>query len=178
MLIHVTGVPDFVGALSAAMTATALRTTPHVGRAGLVVRSHNGSQGPWVTPHDLDDLPRLDVTFGESRGRQRVRIGPLSVPGVTACPGCVAAHERESGALAPLRPLGSVAFPSPALVWCAAGFATRELVTAVEFLAHPGDDRPLVWSAVLEMDSTGLPVQTPVPRHVHCGCTWADFMLT
>lgn len=174
MLIHVSGVPDFVEALAQPVAALGLRSTPHPRRAGLVVRSHNGSPGPWVTPHDLDDQPCLDVVFGEIDGVPMARIGPLSVPGLTACPGCVAAHEREPG---PLRPLGSVAHPDPGLVWIAAGVAARELAAGVACLTSATAPLPLTWSAVLLVPRLGTPVDLPVLRHVHCGCTWADFML-
>lgn len=173
MLIHLSGTPSFIDTLQLLLGDTDLALTPHVGKAGLLVRGLNGSPGPTLVPHDLDDLPQLDVVHGEIGGVQHLRLGPISLPGITACPGCVAAHERDREVL---RPLGSVAAPDPLLRWLGASLAARELVAHVAWLEARTDTRPPTWAAALMVGPGDLPTPVPVSRHAHCGCTWADFM--
>lgn len=171
--IHVTGHEQLVAAVSTVATASGLQIVPTVRRAEVVVRCHNGSPGPWLAPGDLDDLPRCDITVGELLSVHHARVGPLSIPGCTACPGCLAAHENDRGRI---KPLGAVAHPDPALVWTACALAVRELLGLDRLLDAADSPLPVTWDSAILIGPREVPMDLPVARHPHCGCTWADFM--
>lgn len=100
----------------------------------------------------------------------RLRLGPLVVPGVTACVRCVDAAEATDD---PRRTLvleqlaGLPAGPlDPSLV--AAGLAWA----AHEAASYVAGRRPLTWSATLDLEPGRAPVVREWLRHPHCGCAW------
>jgi bacteriocin biosynthesis cyclodehydratase domain-containing protein len=110
-------------------------------------------------------------------------VGPLVVPGRTACLRCVdahrvdadppwpllvhqyaraTAHDRADGAAEPVDPL----LAAVALAW-----AARDLATYVD------GGRPSCWSATVRLDPTLTDIETRSWwRHPGCGCGWADTM--
>ncbi|TIC84178.1 hypothetical protein [Nocardioides sp. GY 10127] len=96
----------------------------------------------------------------------RVRLGPLTVPGLTACLRCVDAHRTD---LDPRHPL-LLAQPCPApavepvLLALAAGWAAHEA------LAHVDGDHPTTWSTTIEVARTAASQEWG--RHPQCPCTW------
>lgn len=175
MLIHVAGAPMLTEVVAPALSSVGLRLTPYLGRAALVVRTHNGSPGPGMTPAEMDEIARFDVVVGSRHQVSVARIGPLSVPTATACPGCVAAHEQVGEQLHSLAPM---ALPDPVVLQLAAAWAASEVAAHV---AHEQGDpalapSALTWGHALVFERDALPQAVRLPAHPHCGCTWADFM--
>ena len=114
-----------------------------------------------------DGTPHL-VLAGTGRPGS-LRLGPLVVPGVTACQRCVDAAESahdprrslvlEQLAVRPAAPL------DPALVTTGLGWAAREAA------AYAAGERPLTWSTTVDLDGRA-PSVTSWERHPHCGCVW------
>ena len=105
-------------------------------------------------------------------------VGPYVVPGRTACVRCLDAHlaERDprrafvveqQAVNRPLRPPE----PDPALRALAGAWAVQELRTAAE------GGTPATWSAVVELSSLP-PRTTAFRRHPHCGCAWAEELVS
>ncbi len=102
-------------------------------------------------------------------------VGPLVVPGVTACARCVDAHLSEHD---PRRSLvaeqhGRGAGPGPlthdpALLHLALAWAARDLVS------HADGDRPATWSASVRIEPGREPARHGWTRHPHCGCAWGE----
>jgi hypothetical protein len=103
-----------------------------------------------------------------------ITLGPLVVPGVTACLRCVDAHAQEGDPRRPVvvdqlaRRTGSAPLDeltaTLALAW-----AVRDLVL------HAEGERPATWSATVDLDTAGsscVPAPRAWPRHPHCGCAW------
>lgn len=103
----------------------------------------------------------------------RMRVGPLVLPGDTACVRCVDAHEAVPD---PRRPLLLVQAaraaerrPPPrdeVLDHLALAWAVRDLGTLAE------GAEPTTWSATIDLPAEGPPVTTPWGRHPECGCSW------
>ncbi len=115
-------------------------------------------------------LPHLVVAGGPAGG---VRVGPLVVPGITACLRCVEAHLAHDDPRRTLIATQAVARAGlvpldPALWAMATAWAVRDLV------AYADGDRPATWSASLDLTPGGLPEQRPWSRHPHCGCAWDE----
>ncbi|MEP9383820.1 hypothetical protein [Nocardioides sp. KR10-350] len=97
-------------------------------------------------------------------------VGPLVVPGVTACLRCVDAARGETDPRRGLV-LGQVArsrvqahdrlLRAVALPWAAR-----------EALVYAAGERPTAWSATTTFRRTGPVEETSWPRHPHCGCAW------
>lgn len=155
--------------LQRTFTDCAIPLTRHRGRARLSVLAHNGSPATRDQPPGDDAPPWLDVAVGSGLGR----VGPFSSNGLSTCPGCVAAHER-AGEL--IRPIPSTWVPDPVLGLVVSALAVR----AVQHDLQLQPSLPEDWSCrggVIEVDATGLGRFIALPRHPHCGCTWADFLM-
>jgi len=99
-------------------------------------------------------------------------VGPLVVPGRTACLRCLDAHRAEAD---PRRPVvveqlagAPLAPDDPVLAQLATCWAVRELLAALEGRAAA------TWSATFTLDGSLRPTHTAWVRHPHCGCSWAD----
>lgn len=121
-----------------------------------------------VIPESLmrDDQPHLVL---RSAGTV-VTVGPLVLPGRTACVRCTDLTRRDLDPAWPalLAQLTALRLPTPAvlLAWGAA-------VAAAQVLAVLQDRLPEVAGATLELDlSDHLSRWRAWPRHVSCGCAW------
>lgn len=122
-----------------------------------------------VDPLVREGAPHLLVSLGAT-----ARVGPLVVPGATACLRCVDARLAETDPRRPLvveqvvrvaRAAGDVPV-DPTLTTLALAWAVRDLCRYLE------GDRPATWSAVVEVGADGPMTPTAWVRHPHCGCAW------
>lgn len=149
--VHVEGSPELMALLS----GSGVREGD-----GLVVLV---SPGP-IPRGRLDPLLRGDIPHLLVEGGPTAwTVGPLVVPGVTACARCVDAASQD-----PRRPVlleQAEAGPvDPVLRSLALAHAARDVIAWLD------GDRPSSWSATLRVgDSDEL---QPWPRHPHCGCAW------
>jgi hypothetical protein len=125
----------------------------------------------------LDPLVRDEVTHLLVRSIEgELVVGPLVVPGRTACLRCLDAHQAGVDPLHPA--LASVhhrirrhdGVPEPldtALAWIAIGWAVRDLIS------HLDGDPAATWSSTLRIgpDLTALRLVQWL-RHQECGCFW------
>lgn len=102
-------------------------------------------------------------------------VGPLVVPGRTACLRCLDAHRTDQDPRWPLLLHQLVsAIPScerpaePALRTLALAWAVRDLATYLE------GGRPATWSATVTVDATLALPRRAWLRHPHCGCAWGE----
>lgn len=105
----------------------------------------------------------------------RVRVGPLVVPGATACLRCVDEHHTDRDPRHPLvvhHHLGHdpADRPPPGDLALGLAWAARD---AGSFLA---ERRPPTWSATVELTGDG-PVTHRWTRHPRCGCAWDTALL-
>jgi len=104
------------------------------------------------------------------------RVGPLVLPGVSACLWCLDQRNRERDVAWPAltdqvrlhhavaRAQGSV------LATAAAATAVAQVLQVVD---TPGTQQPLSIDAILELRSPDAVVHVlPVARHPLCGCGW------
>lgn len=119
-----------------------------------------------VDAHLRDDRPHLPVAATPAG----YRIGPLVVPGHTACVRCVDAHlgEHDPRRALVVEQLGGrdAGARDPALEALATAWAVRDVVSLVE------GRRPATWSATVEVDDELSPRRRSWSRHPHCGCAW------
>jgi len=152
------------------LRSTGLATTApgELPTAWLVVTAGEPLRGD-IDPLVQEGAPHLLVMCGAA-----ARVGPLVVPGETACLRCVDAHLAEPD---PRRPLvveqaaraarGTDGAPvDPTLEVLALAWAVRDLARYAE------GDRPATWSATVEVDHTSAAVRREWERHPHCGCAW------
>jgi hypothetical protein len=106
---------------------------------------------------------------------RRVRIGPLVVPGATACLRCVDEHLTDRDPRHPLvvhhhleRDPGDR--PAPGDLALGLTWAARDA------RAYVCDGAPSTWSATVELTDDG-PVARPWSRHPRCGCAWGEALL-
>jgi hypothetical protein len=103
----------------------------------------------------------------------RVRVGPIVVPGLTACVRCVDEHHADRDPRHALV-LEQHHAPEPrdepaeedlqlGLAW-----AARDLAGWVD------GARPVTWSATVELCEGAPPVTRTWRRHPRCGCAWGD----
>jgi bacteriocin biosynthesis cyclodehydratase domain-containing protein len=107
----------------------------------------------------------------------RIVLGPLVVPGRTACLRCLECHRTAADPryplllgrhLAAVRHDGVAAPRDSALAALALGWAVRDLVS----LAEGG--RPATWSTTIELGpDLDRIARTPWLRHPGCSCSWA-----
>jgi hypothetical protein len=153
-----------------------------VGAAGLgLTRDPDRGHAVLVWAEGEVARDRLDDWMRDSRPHLVVRetlagpvVGPYVVPGATACLRCVDARAGESdprralvveqlATTAPLRPPSRDPVPRAlALTW-----AVHDLATAAE------GGVPASWSATVALGALP-PMVTAYPRHLHCGCAWAE----
>ena len=109
-------------------------------------------------------LPHLLVSGGDGR----VTVGPLVVPGVTACLRCVEAHlahdDPRRAVVASQAGRSGLVPVDPALQALACAWAVRALVGYAE------GDRPPTWSASVLITPGELPHRRFFTPHPHCGC--------
>ncbi len=172
MLVHLDASWHWQEPLTEALTASAVRLTPHESRADLVVVAGNGTPPVPLVPVERDWSPHLPVWCGTDG----IRVGPLVHPPLTACPGCVHAHERER---IRLTPMGPTAEPDPALLRIASGLVAHQVRAWLD-LGTPvrgAPDMPLTWSTVVLLAADASARVQRLGRHPHCGCTWMDHQL-
>jgi hypothetical protein len=104
----------------------------------------------------------------------RARLGPLVVPGLTACVRCVDEHLTDRDPRHPLvleqhHDPDPDDVPAPEVLQLALGWAVRDLTTWVD------GGRPITWSATVELADDG-PRTHAWRRHPRCGCAWGDLM--
>ena len=96
-------------------------------------------------------------------------VGPLVVPGLTACLRCVdatlAERDPRRGVVLAQQPPVSPALLDPVERIAALALAAQEAVAFVD------GDAPAVWSATLSLGA-GVPELVSWRRHPHCGCAW------
>lgn len=159
-----------------ALVVTALASaglTVDESAAGLALVVHVGAEvrRDRLDPLVHDDLPHLLVTAVADR----VRVGPLVVPGVTSCQRCVDEHQTDRDPRHPLvvhhhleRDVDDRTTPGDlalGLAWAARD--ARAWLTG---------GRPTTWSATVELTDEG-PVTHPWSRHPRCGCAWGESLL-
>ncbi|MFC6154507.1 hypothetical protein [Nocardioides yefusunii] len=134
--------------------------------AGRPAASTGGSTG--------EDVPTLHLRVEDAR----IRVGPFSSPGATACPECVEMHLRDRD---PHRPV-LVPGPDRSLLPCGAGDVDEvdpvllqfALVTAVNDLrAWAEGHQPRTWSATLWVERNLRTQQRAWSQHPRCGCSWS-----
>jgi len=152
-----------------ALAAAGLQVAGRRGRPAVVLLVTTGAEprrdtlDRWMR----EDRPHLLVT---SLGG-RTRLGPLVVPGRTACQRCVDEHHTDLDPRHPLvleqhhDPDPRDAVP-PADLQLALAWAARDLGRWVD------GDRPATWSATVELGE--VPRVQPWRRHPRCGCAWGD----
>ncbi|HEY0890221.1 MAG TPA: hypothetical protein VGE38_11475 [Nocardioides sp.] len=96
-------------------------------------------------------------------------VGPLVVPGLTACLRCVdatlAERDPRRGVVLAQQPPVSPALLDPVARIAALALAAQQTVAFVD------GDAPAVWSATLSLRA-GVPELVSWRRHPHCGCAW------
>ena len=140
--------------------------------ADLVVLVERAAADPTLGDRLLAaDLPHLSVVVRETS----VVVGPLVVPGRSACLRCLDLHRTERDpqwplVLAQLRQPDAPRLPreETALAQVAAG------VAALQVLGHlDGHGTPTAIGAPLEVElPDGLTCRRPWPAHPSCGCCW------
>ncbi|MFT4262130.1 MAG: hypothetical protein QM572_01990, partial [Nocardioides sp.] len=142
-----------------------------------------GPRGRGLAVLLADGLVRRDLADDQSGAHLPVaalsdgwEIGPLVVPGRTACLRCVDAARSQVDPRLPLV-VDQVA-RRPAAAASPASATTLGLALVVrEILAWVDGDEPASWSATITVPSSGLPERHGWLRHPDCGCAW-DVVLT
>lgn len=128
-----------------------------------------------LDPLVRDGVPHLVLTLVDGGAR----LGPLVVPGRTACLRCVDAHLATDdpdhlAVLTRYAAASRAARPDdvdPVLAGLVTSWALRDLA-----LLHRGERRPATWSATLTWHPrSGTPVTRTWLRHPGCGCGWAAY---
>jgi bacteriocin biosynthesis cyclodehydratase domain-containing protein len=132
---------------------------------------------PWTDPALADDLladevPHLPVAVTADAAR----VGPLVLPGRSACLWCLdhRQHERDPAwpALTDQVRLHHATARAQGSVLATAAAATA-VAQALQLVDTPGTARPLSVDAILELRSPDAVVTVlPVARHPLCGCGW------
>lgn len=122
-----------------------------------------------------DDVPHLAVAVGE---RSAV-VGPLVLPGRSACLRCLDLHRTDRdpqwpAVAAQLCAPGPHAAPEPlALARLAAALAVPQVLTYLDSSLEVGADGPAAVDTTWEIDlGDGLPSARTWGRHPRCGCAW------
>lgn len=156
---------------------------PLLAAAGLRVTAGSGSRGRPVLLLALADVDRdrLDALVRDATPHLLVRVvdgepvlGPLVVPGETACVRCVDAHRVDDDPAhaavldrylaAPAPPGGDPPLP-PTLATLLTCWAAHEL------RSHVDGAHPITWSSTLAWDAAFLELTaTTWCRHASCGC--------
>jgi hypothetical protein len=131
------------------------------------------ADGSDLDPAGVDALMRAGTPHLVLAARaHHFQVGPLVVPGRTACLTCWAHTRTDDDSAWPMltgqlanRSCNAVSAPAVAV---AAGLATA---TALQYLDAPGANRPaeIAWL----LDGTDDPVRRQPTRHPLCGCSWS-----
>lgn len=128
----------------------------------VVLLAHHVIEPRRAAPLIARDAPHLPIVFMGGR----VEIGPLVVPGLTACLACIVAHRRDCDEAWPhvaaqlvTRPPATV---SPAL-------ATEAGLVAARLLSAPGPSSAATFSLTLRADSPRRTRRAHRP-HAECRC--------
>ena len=134
---------------------------------------------PWTDPELADDLladgvPHLPVAVTADAAR----VGPLVLPGRSACLWCLDQRQHDLDAAWPAL-ADQVRLHHPVARAQSSFLATAAAATAVaqalQVVDTPGGARPLSVDAILELRSPDAVVSVlPVTRHPVCGCGWAE----
>lgn len=139
--------------------------TPPPGEIAVGVAIAAGGVSRTVTARwEYDGLPHLLISADE----HGVDVGPLVVPGLTACAGCVAHHARERDPAWPALLLQLEArrpWVDPRVLTEAAGAAARLILTE---LSRTSDAAPV--SASWRFEPLRSPQRRDVAPHPTCGC--------
>jgi hypothetical protein len=123
---------------------------------------------------DLDRFVRGDVPHLPVRNvGARPTVGPMVVPGLTACLRCVDAHASDldpgHGMLVEQHDPVADEPCDPLLMHLAVLWAVCDLVTYVE------GGLPATWSATVDVDPALALERREWTRHPRCGCSWGDY---
>lgn len=163
---------DLESSVTSLLASLGVRAVGSRERAGepsvvLVVRD-----GPVVREH-LDDLAREGVPhLLASASPGAVTIGPLVVPGRTACLRCLDAHRADVDPRWPVVAAQAARAPvvprSPLLLPLALRWAAGDLRAWAE------GRTPSTWSATVRLDEDLGCTRTGWARHPACGCAWDE----
>lgn len=157
-----------------------IRSVPEASSADVVVLLARHAVFPRDAARWLRrDIPHLPVALGA----RRIEIGPLILPGVTACVACLAQHERDRDAAWPLLVAQltgrRASHTSPALL-TEAGVGIAALLNAArpalaEYLSgqrssRQNEDEDRDRSMSLIVDADRIRTWRPRPPHRDCGC--------
>ncbi|MGQ0482585.1 MAG: TOMM precursor leader peptide-binding protein [Pseudonocardia sp.] len=133
------------------------------GRVDLVVLT-----GGWL-PSPVSDAPHLSTRLVDGLGM----VGPLVLPGRSACLRCIDLHHAEHDPHWPTVAAdlaGRVGSASPATTAATAALAADQALAAVDALLGNGGAPPTL-DAVLHLDTRrGTLCRRPWPPHPRCGC--------
>jgi bacteriocin biosynthesis cyclodehydratase domain-containing protein len=115
-------------------------------------------------------LPHLPVRIRDGVGL----VGPLIVPGKTACLTCADRHRADRDPHWPMlaaQLAGRSQFADLPTVHATAGLAVTQVLMVLRGLTDPGPRLPTVWNRALELDAVdGTIVHRPWPPHAQCDC--------
>jgi bacteriocin biosynthesis cyclodehydratase domain-containing protein len=136
-----------------------------------VIVSHYATAPPRAAPWISDDVPHLLVEFGD----RSIRVGPLVVPGATACAACLETARIEADPCWPALAAQLSGRLAPTADAVGASIAAALAVTALsghlaQIIARPGDAASCVrvrGTGLMEPLSVTVEAVRPHPR---CGC--------
>ncbi|MFT4287468.1 hypothetical protein [Nocardioides sp.] len=162
--VSLTGPAALVGPVSTLLKAAGVLPVDGPGSLAVVL-----SLGPvrrsLLDEHLRSGVPHLPVAGTASCWE----VGPLVVPGQTACLRCVDLDDPDPRRPLVVDQLAQVADSTP--VDPVAQSLALALVVR-EVLAYVDGDLPDTWSAVLTLPAVGLPSSQAFARHPLCGCAW------
>jgi len=162
--VSLTGPASLVAPLSALLEAAGVAVVDEPGTLAVML-----SLGPvsrsLLDPHLHDGTPHLPVAGTASSWE----IGPLVVPGRTACLRCADLADPDPRRALVLDQLARATDPMP-VDPIAQSLALA--IVAREVLAYVDGDLPATWSTMLTLPAVGLPSPQPIARHPLCGCAW------
>lgn len=166
--------PD-LAALAASVSSTpeALRVLARRTRSSVDVRGTDRVAAHVAVGLAADGVPHLPVAVTADAAR----VGPLVLPGTTACLWCLEHRARDLDPAWPaltdqVRLRHSTARAQGSVL--AAAAAATAIAQARQLVDTPGTAQPLSIDAILELRAPDAVVSVlPVARHPVCGCGWA-----